>query len=181
MSGKKICCMITLILFGLMCINLFLPVASNGYESISVFDYLTLAGDSDGGAVVWIIFLICLAFLIFGIVTCILCLCNVTKDYKYALSAVPVPMITYFFIFFLFCFLATSENVHMSIGIILGVLLPIAITVLVFVGNALKDKFVSYNNNLNNTIIKGYDRMTGKPIYATFRGYNTITGEPIYD
>lgn len=189
MTGKKVCCTITLIMLCLLTINFFLPIMSDGEISISFFDIINefnRVGQADSVFSFMVIFylIVYFSFLALGIVNCILCLCNVTKDYKYALSSISIPLLVYFV---LFASLITGGGKYMSIGAILGIILPVASLVLIFVGNALGNKSNSNNypnnyvNNLPNTPIKGYDPRTGRPIYATFKGYNPRTGEPIFD
>ena len=177
MSGRKVCCIITLIMLCLLILNVFLPIG-NG-ENASIFGALTSVEYGESSFVIIFAVLISFFFLIFGIIDCILCLCNVRKDYKYTLAAIPIPMLLYFFILTLFFNVGGSS---MSIGGILGPLLCIASIVLSFVGNAIGNKSNTnyYQNNTPNTQIKGYDPMTGKPIYATFNGYDPNTGAPIY-
>lgn len=186
MKRRKVCCIITLIMLCLLILNFFLPIASNGDESASFIDAF-----SDGfEPVTAFIFIgamtISFSSIVYGIIICIRCLCNTKRDYKYVLAAVPIPMFVYFLLFILLLRFANGE-VHMSIGGILGPIICIACLVLVFVGNTgVRNSTPNYYqnnyyaNNTPNAQIKGYDPMTGKPIFATFSGYNPKTGEPIY-
>ena len=184
MSGRKVCCIITLIMLCLLVVNFFLPLASDGEISISFYDILVRPDYGEGSSIIIFPVLIYFSFLILGIVNCILCLCNVTKDYKYALSSISIPLLIYILLFV--SYLVTGGE-YISIGCILGPILSIASLVLIFVGNGIGNKnntnnaLNNYQNNNFGAQIKGYDPMTGKPIYATFKGYNTQTGEPIFD
>lgn len=169
MSLRKIFALITMIILVLLIINMFLPMLEAGRESISFWDYLDQSGAEVGNFFV-------LGELVFGVVICILMICNVLKDYKYALSSIPIPLLIYILLFV--SYLITGGE-YISIGCILGPILSIASLVLIFVGNGIGNK--SNTNDTFGAQIKGYDPMTGKPIYATFKGYNTQTGEPIFD
>lgn len=186
MKRRKICCIITLIMLCLLVVNFFLPIASNGYDTASFLDIFSEGTESDTFVILLGCLIISFSSIIYGIIICILCLCNPKRDYKYVLAAVPIPMFVYFLLFILFMNFANGE-VNMSIGGILGPIICLACLVLVFVGNTgVRNSTPNYYqnnyyaNNTPNVPIKGYDPRTGNPIYATFSGYNPRTGEPIY-
>lgn len=174
MSLRKIFALLTMILLILLIVNMFLPLFDIGTDSISFWDYLDQNNASFGDFLV-------LGELIFGIVICILVLCNVLKDYKYALFSIGY-LFTYHIVLFLS--LGSNQREYLSVGYYLGFICSIAAFVLTFVGNALsnekKAKLMMYGQNYNSAPVIGYDPNTGAPVYAKPYGYDPNTGAPIY-
>ncbi len=174
MSLRKIFALITMILLVLLIVNLFLPLVDSEYESISLWDaYSSREADLTN-------FLI-LGQLIFGIVICILMICNVLKDYKYSLFSVGFILINY-----IDFYINLNDYIkdYLSFGFYLGIICSIVTMVMVFVGNALsnekKAKPMMYGQNYGSAPVVGYDPNTGAPIYARPAGFDPNTGAPVY-
>ncbi len=174
MSLRKIFALITMIFLVLLIVNMFLPLLDIGTDSISFWDYLDQSGASFGDFLV-------LGELIFGIVICILVLCNVLKDYKYVLFSIGY-IFTYHVV--LFTSLTDYQREYLSVGFYLGIICSIVTLVLTFIGNALsnekKSKPMMYRQNYTTAPVVGYDPNTGAPVYAQPSGYDPNTGAPIY-
>ena len=175
MSLRKIFALITMILLVLLIVNMFLPFLEAGRESISFWDYLDQNGAQVGCFLV-------LGELIFGIVICILTICNVLKDYKYSLFSIGYIM-TYSVV--LFSSLGDYQREYLSISFYLGILCSFVAMILVFVGNALSNEkkqnnTMMYGQNYGSLPVAGYDPNTGAPIYAKPAGFDPNTGAPIY-
>lgn len=175
MSLRKIFALITMIILVLLIINMFLPMLEAGRESISFWDYLDQSGAEVGNFFV-------LGELVFGVVICILMICNVLKDYKYSLFSVGYIM-TYSVV--LFSSISEYEREYLSIGFYLGIIGSFVAMILVFVGNALSNEkkqnnTMMYGQNYGSLPVAGYDPNTGAPIYAKPAGFDPNTGAPIY-
>lgn len=175
MSLRKIFALITMILLVLLIVNMFLPFLEAGRESISFWDYLD---QMDSGICNFLV----LGELIFGVVICILMICNVLKDYKYSLFSVGFILT---FNILLLSSMGEYQREYLSISFYLSIICSLVTMILVFVGNALSNEkkqnnTMMYGQNYGSLPVAGYDPNTGAPIYAKPAGFDPNTGAPIY-
>lgn len=174
MSLRKIFALITMVILIVLIVNMFLPMLEAGSNSISFWDFLDQNGAEVGD------FLI-LGELIFGIVICILMVCNVLKDYKYSLFSIGYIM-SYSIV--LYTSIGDADRDYLAYGFYLGIICSFVAMILIIVGNSLsnesKAKPMTYGQNYNNAPVSGYDPNTGAPIYSRPSGYDPNTGAPIY-
>ena len=174
MTARKVFGIITMVLFVYLIINIFIPMDTNG--NTSLWRTFELQGQDPYKGIALLI------LLAFGLIVCVLQLCGVIKDFKYAAITAGIYLSNYLY----YMYVAFDRGFSgLGYGFWAGIIFPIVTLLMIFIGNLLnnnsKPKQYQRVVKVDGPPIKGYDPNTGEPIYAKIKKYDPNTGKPIYE